>query len=80
MSDTVPSQLKNHEGPKPEAEAPPRHTVNQCWGSVTFWCGSVLLTNDPTPFFSDFKNAKIVFFIFLFLQLNSRHIIFRLKN
>jgi hypothetical protein len=27
----------------------------QCWGSVTFWCGSVPLTNgtgtpDPTPF------------------------------
>ncbi len=46
---------------------------NQCWGSVIFWCGSVPLTYgsesgptpDPTPFFSDFKDAKkIIFFIF----------------
>ncbi len=35
---------------------------DQCWGSVTFWCGSVPLTSgsgsvpdsDPTPFFTDF--------------------------
>jgi hypothetical protein len=46
----------------------------QCWGSVTFWCGSGSadpapdLTLDPTPFFSDFqdaKNKKICFIFFL---------------
>jgi hypothetical protein len=44
----------------------------QCWGSVTFWCGSgspdqylLLMDPDPTPFFSDFKDAKIIFYIFL---------------
>jgi hypothetical protein len=38
----------------------------QCWGSVTFWRGSGsadpyflgLTDPDPTPFFSDFKDAK----------------------
>jgi hypothetical protein len=43
----------------------------QCWGSVTFWCGSGSAdpylwlmdpdpypTLDPTSFFSDFKDAK----------------------
>ncbi len=55
----------------------------QCWGSVTFWCGSgspdpyLLLmdpdihqdpTPGPTPFFSDFKDAKnwIFFIVFSF--------------
>jgi hypothetical protein len=50
--------------------------LNQCWGSVTFWCGSgspdpylwlvdpdQYPTPDPTPFFGDY-----------------RHIIFSLKN
>ncbi len=43
--------------------------MNQCWESMTFWCGSgsanpyLWLTNpdttpDPDPFFSDFKDAK----------------------
>jgi hypothetical protein len=44
----------------------------QYWGSVTFWYGSIPLTNgcapdlhsDPTPFFSDFKDAKKNFHIF----------------
>ncbi len=39
----------------------------QCWGSVTFWCGSDfwLMDPDPTPFFSDFKDAKkFIFFKF----------------
>ncbi len=46
-----------------------RHPLRQCWGFVTFWCGSgssdLYLwlmdpdpTPDPTPFFSDFKDAK----------------------
>jgi hypothetical protein len=41
----------------------------QCWGSLTFWCGSGSAdphlwlmdpdpTPDPTPFFRDFKDAK----------------------
>ncbi len=49
------------------------NTFSQCWGSVTFWCGSGSAdlylwptdlapdpdpTPDPTPFFSDFKDAK----------------------
>jgi hypothetical protein len=44
-------------------------SFNDCWGSVTFWCGSgsadryIWLmdpdpTPDPTPFFNDFKDAK----------------------
>jgi hypothetical protein len=42
-------------------------TRNQCWGSVTFWCGSgsadrylwlANLAPDPTIFFSDFKDAN----------------------
>ncbi len=48
----------------------------QCWGSVTFCCGSgspdpyLCLMDadpDPTPFFSDFKDAKNIFFFFMFL-------------
>jgi hypothetical protein len=44
---------------------------HQCWGSVTFWCGSVPVTNgpdptpDPTPFFIDFKDAKKMSYFFL---------------
>ncbi len=43
------------------------HWAYQCWGSVTFWCGSgsrfagpyLWLTDpDQTPFFSDFMDAK----------------------
>ncbi len=41
----------------------------QCWGSMTFWCGSGstdpylwLMDPDPTPFFIDFKDAKKIFF------------------
>jgi hypothetical protein len=44
---------------------------NQCWGFVTFWCGSespdpylLLMDPDPTPFFIDFKDAKKTVFIF----------------
>jgi hypothetical protein len=51
----------------------------QCWGSVTFWCGSgspdpyLLLmdqdpTPDPSPFFVEFKDTKkIIFFIFFLI-------------
>ncbi len=49
----------------------------QCWGSVTFWCGSGsadphlwLKDPDPTSFFSDFKDAKqIIFFLFFSYNL-----------
>jgi hypothetical protein len=56
--------------------------VKQCWGSMTFWCGSgsadpylclmdpasnPFLTLDSTPFFSDIKDAKKKFFIYFFL-------------
>ncbi len=37
-------------------------TLKQCWGSVTFWCGSVSGSPDPIPYFGDFKNAKNNFF------------------
>ncbi len=51
-----------------------------CWGSVIFWCGSGspdpylwLIdpdpTPDPTPFFSDFKDVKNLFF-FIFFSYN----------
>ncbi len=50
------------------------HPTRQCWGSVTFWCGSATLwlTNshpdeDPAPFFSDFRDAKNFFFHIFFL-------------
>ena len=52
---------------------------DQCWESVTFWCESGsrstdpylwLLdpdpTPDPTPFFSDFKDAKKNYFFHIF--------------
>ncbi len=44
----------------------------QCWGSVTFWCGSGSLDPyhwpiDPTPFFDDLKDVKILIFIIFFL-------------
>ncbi len=46
--------------------------ASQCWGSVTFWCGSgspdLYLwlmdpdsTPDPTPFFIDFQDGKFFF-------------------
>jgi hypothetical protein len=43
--------------------------LRKCWGSVTFWCGSgyadpYLLLTDPTPFFSDLKDAKKILLIF----------------
>jgi len=52
-----------------------------CWGSVKFWCGfgSVdpylwLTDPDPTPdptfFFSDFKDAKQIFFIIFYLNIS----------
>jgi hypothetical protein len=54
----------------------------QCWGSVTFWCGSgsadpcLLLKDpdpdpspDPTSFFSDFKDAKFLY-IFIYFSYN----------
>jgi hypothetical protein len=64
-------------------------SFSQCWGSVTFWCGSgpvdpyLLLmdpdpTPDPTPFFSDFKDAKKYFFSYFLLELARKHITFRL--
>ncbi len=56
-------------------------TEVQCWGSVTFWCGSG--SADPTPFFSDAKDSrckKINFFHSVFLYLTRRHIFFCLKN
>jgi hypothetical protein len=38
-------------------------------------------TPDPTPFFIDFKDAKIkIFFHIFFLLLAHRHIIFKLKK
>ncbi len=40
-----------------------RSTTHQCWGSVTFWCGS----GSATPFFSDFKDAKKSFLLYYFL-------------
>ncbi len=55
--------------------------VKQCWGCdilVRIWIripGSVPLnpaldpTPDPTPFFSDFKDAKTLFFFFIFFFL-----------
>jgi hypothetical protein len=61
-----------------------RQKINQCLGSVTFWCGSgsespdphLLMdpdpTADPTPFFIDFKDAKKKF--------ARRHNISSLKN
>jgi hypothetical protein len=49
--------------------------MHQCWRSLTFWCGSgsadpylILLDPEPdpipdqTPFFSDFKDARKIFF------------------
>jgi hypothetical protein len=52
-------------------------SLKQCWGSLTFLCGSgspdphlSLIDPDPTPFFSDFKDAKKIFFfhtVFFFL-------------
>jgi hypothetical protein len=48
-------------------------TMQQCWGSVTFWCGSGSVspdpylrlmdpdpnpTPDPTPFFNDFQDVN----------------------
>ncbi len=62
----------------------------KCWGFVTFWCGSgsadpyLWLTDpnrtpDPTLFFSDFKDAKKLFFSsYFFLLLNRRQINFSL--
>ncbi len=63
---------------------------NQCWGSVTFWCGSGspdpylwLMdpdpTPDPNPFFIDFKDAKKKFPYF-FLITFPLVIIFSLKK
>jgi hypothetical protein len=59
------------------------YSYKQCWGSVTYWCGSGSLdtylwlmdpapdpdpTPHPTPFFSDFKDVKkLIFFIIFFL-------------
>jgi hypothetical protein len=54
----------------------------QCWGYVTFWCGSgspdPLMDPDldldpdphpdPTPFFIDFKDAKKMYFFIFFLR------------
>jgi hypothetical protein len=57
-----------------------RYPLQQCWGSMTFWCGSGspdpylgLMDQDPdstpdlTPFFIDFKDAKKIFFLFFFI-------------
>jgi hypothetical protein len=50
--------------------------------ALPFWSGSGLSNgSDPTPFFGDFKHAKQkIFFIFYFLELTRRHIIFSPKN
>jgi hypothetical protein len=56
----------------------PKNTRKQCWGPVTFWCGSgspdpylCLMDpdpiSDPTTFFIDFKDAKKIFFSYFFL-------------
>ncbi len=53
----------------------------QCWGSVTFWCGSgsAPLTTDPdptpdlNPFFSDFKDTKQFFFLFFLINYPQTH-------
>jgi hypothetical protein len=46
-------------------------SLRQCWGSLTFLCGSgspdphlSLIDPDPTPFFSDFKDAKKITYFF----------------
>jgi len=76
-----------------ESKSNQNYASRQCWGSVTFWCGSVypdpyLLLMDPdpdptpdqTPFFHDFKDfEKIIFHIF-FLWFIRRYITFSLKN
>jgi hypothetical protein len=49
---------------------------------VTFWYGS-RSTKDPTPFFSDLKDAKKNIFLIpygIFFLLSRRHIIFSLKS
>ncbi len=64
-----------------------RHILRQCWGFVTFWCGSGspdpylwLMdpdpTPNPTPFFSDFKDANkiISFHIFSYNLISVRSI------
>jgi len=50
------------------------HTTKQCWGSVTFWCGSGstdvylwLMDPDPTPFISDLRGCKKIFFFIVCL-------------
>ncbi len=57
--------------------------LNQCWGSVTCWCGSGsgspdpylwLMDPDPTPFFGCKTNIS-----YFFLYLTHRHIIFSLE-
>ncbi len=55
----------------------------QCWGSMTFWCGSGypdpylwIMAPDPTPFFIDFQDKKISYF---FLTLAHRQTNFSLK-
>ncbi len=60
----------------------------QCWGSLTFWCGSgsgdpyfrlmdpdSSPTPDPIPFFSNFKDAKN----YNIYYLQSKKLIFLLK-
>ncbi len=62
---------------------------NQCWGSVTFWCGSGsgspdpnlrLMdpdpdpTPDPTPFFIDVKDAKKISYFFLIAYPKAHHL------
>jgi hypothetical protein len=56
------------------------YAYNKCLGSVTFWCRSgssdpyLCLMNpdptlDPTPFFSDFKDAKKKYFFHIFFLI-----------
>ncbi len=56
---------------------------NQCWGSVTFWRGSGspdpylwLMDPNPTPFFSDFKDAKKIFLYFFLETFRHAHLYF----
>jgi hypothetical protein len=70
-----------------KGEQPFFYRKPQCWGSVTFWCGSgsadpyLWLKDpdpDPTPFFIVFKDANKMIFFFIFFSYTRRHIIFSL--
>jgi hypothetical protein len=59
------------------------HTLDQCWGSLKFWCGSGspdpylwLMDPDPTPSFNEFKDLKkkiSCFFLITYPQVPVHH-------